>query len=231
MGLGGQRQAPGRFTLEKDPVPIVKEAGWASEPVWTCAKNPAPTGIRSPDRPARNESLYLLRYPGSKTKQKQNRTKKQKKVKLMSTRTHTHTHTHTQTHAPDNTRTFCQTCFVLSTVSGQLQWSEYIIMALQGKWRWWSGHVHGCGWLYIPPIKNNKRKNKRRLCVSPRLSKRKINVQVCSVLEVLNPYPQHTAKYPHCAETSLQAVKHVTQQKPFIFTDRRRDSAELQKTQ
>jgi len=23
-----------------------------------------PTGIRSPDRPARNESLYFLRYPG-----------------------------------------------------------------------------------------------------------------------------------------------------------------------
>jgi hypothetical protein len=25
----------------------------------------APTGIRFPDRPARSESLYLLRYPGS----------------------------------------------------------------------------------------------------------------------------------------------------------------------
>jgi hypothetical protein len=26
--------------------------------VWTCAKNLAPTGIRSPDRPACNQSLY-----------------------------------------------------------------------------------------------------------------------------------------------------------------------------
>jgi hypothetical protein len=25
----------GRFTPEKDPVPIVQEAEWASEPVWT----------------------------------------------------------------------------------------------------------------------------------------------------------------------------------------------------
>jgi hypothetical protein len=39
--------------------------GWvASGPVWTCAKNLAPTGIRSPDRPARSQSLYRLSYPG-----------------------------------------------------------------------------------------------------------------------------------------------------------------------
>ena len=37
---------------------------WAPGPVWTVAENLAPTGIRSPDRPARNESLYRLRYPG-----------------------------------------------------------------------------------------------------------------------------------------------------------------------
>ena len=48
------------------------------------------------------------------------------------------------------------------------------------------GHVHGCGWLYIPRIKNNKIKNKRLLWVSPRLSKRKINAQVCSVIRVLS---------------------------------------------
>jgi hypothetical protein len=55
---------PGRFTPRKDPVPIVQEAGWAPGPVWTGAENLAPTGIRSPDRPARSESLYRLRYPG-----------------------------------------------------------------------------------------------------------------------------------------------------------------------
>ena len=31
----------------------------------TRAENPAPTGIRFPDRPARNESLYSLSYPGT----------------------------------------------------------------------------------------------------------------------------------------------------------------------
>jgi len=46
----------------KDPVPIVQEAGWAPGPVWTGAENLAPTGIRSPDRPARSQSLYRLRY-------------------------------------------------------------------------------------------------------------------------------------------------------------------------
>jgi hypothetical protein len=52
-----------RFTLGKDPVPTVQEAGWAPGPVWTCAKKLAPTGIRSPDRPARSQSLYRLSYP------------------------------------------------------------------------------------------------------------------------------------------------------------------------
>jgi hypothetical protein len=51
------------FTPGKDPVPIVQEAGWGPGPVWTGAGNLAPTGIRSPDRPARSQSLYRLRYP------------------------------------------------------------------------------------------------------------------------------------------------------------------------
>jgi len=44
------------FTPEKDPVPIVQEGGWAPGPVWTGAENLAPTGIRSPDRPAHSQS-------------------------------------------------------------------------------------------------------------------------------------------------------------------------------
>ena len=52
------------FTPGKDPVPIVQEVGWAPGPVWTGAENLAPTGIRSPDRPAHSQSLYWLRYPG-----------------------------------------------------------------------------------------------------------------------------------------------------------------------
>ena len=47
---------------EKDPLPIVQEAGWAPGPVWTGAENLDPTGIRSPDRPARSQSLYRLSY-------------------------------------------------------------------------------------------------------------------------------------------------------------------------
>ena len=50
------------FTPEKDPVPIVQEAGWAPRPVWTGEENLAPTGIRSPDRPSRKKSLYRLSY-------------------------------------------------------------------------------------------------------------------------------------------------------------------------
>jgi hypothetical protein len=50
-------------TPRKDPVRIVQEDGWAPGPVWTGAENLATTGIRSPDRPARGQSLYRLRYP------------------------------------------------------------------------------------------------------------------------------------------------------------------------
>jgi len=56
----GQRYAPAVFTPGKDPVPIVQEAGWAPGPVWTGEENLALTGIRSPDRPARSESLYRV---------------------------------------------------------------------------------------------------------------------------------------------------------------------------
>jgi len=50
------------FTPGKDPVLIAQEAGWTPGPVWTGAENLAPTGIRSPDRPARSQSLYRLSY-------------------------------------------------------------------------------------------------------------------------------------------------------------------------
>ena len=62
MGVGGQHHAPAAFTPGKDPVPIVQEAGWSLEPVWIGAENLAPTGIRSPDLPARSASLYRLRH-------------------------------------------------------------------------------------------------------------------------------------------------------------------------
>ena len=60
-GGEGSASRPGRsFPPAKDPVPIVQEAGWAPRSVWTSAENLAPTGIRSPDRPARSQSLYRL---------------------------------------------------------------------------------------------------------------------------------------------------------------------------
>jgi hypothetical protein len=64
MGVGGQRHAPATFTPRKELVPIVQEAGWAPGPVWMGVENLAPTRIRSLDRPAHNESLYRLSYPG-----------------------------------------------------------------------------------------------------------------------------------------------------------------------
>ena len=54
----------GRFTPGKDPVPVVREAGWAPGPVWTGAKNLASTRFRSLDRPARSESPYRLSCHG-----------------------------------------------------------------------------------------------------------------------------------------------------------------------
>jgi hypothetical protein len=45
------------------PVPIVQEAGWASEPVWTQATGNIPSPLpviepQSPGRPARSQTLY-----------------------------------------------------------------------------------------------------------------------------------------------------------------------------
>ena len=61
-GGGWSTPRPCRFTPGKDSVPIIQEAGWAPGPVCTGAENFAPTGIRSPHRPARSKSPYRLRY-------------------------------------------------------------------------------------------------------------------------------------------------------------------------
>jgi hypothetical protein len=52
---GWSTPRPGRFTPGKDPIPLVKEAGWVPGPVWTGTGNLAPAGIRSQDGPARSE--------------------------------------------------------------------------------------------------------------------------------------------------------------------------------
>jgi hypothetical protein len=61
---GWSAPRPGRFSPGKDPVPIVQKAGLVPRPVWTCARNLTPTGVRSLDRPACSQSLYWLSYPG-----------------------------------------------------------------------------------------------------------------------------------------------------------------------
>ena len=49
---------------QKHPLHILQEAERIAEPVLTDIKTFDPTGIGSPDLPARSESLYRLRYPG-----------------------------------------------------------------------------------------------------------------------------------------------------------------------
>jgi hypothetical protein len=61
---GWSAPRPSRFTPGKELVPIVQKAGRAPGPFWTGEENLAPTGIRSPDSPARSQSLYRLSYPG-----------------------------------------------------------------------------------------------------------------------------------------------------------------------
>ena len=55
------------FTTRKNPAPIVHESGWAPGPVWTCAENLVPIGIRSPDRPAPSAVAIPNALPGPQT--------------------------------------------------------------------------------------------------------------------------------------------------------------------
>jgi len=52
-------------TPGKDPVPILREAGWAPGPVWMGGKS-CPHRDLIPDRPARSQSLYQLSYTAHK---------------------------------------------------------------------------------------------------------------------------------------------------------------------
>ena len=46
------------YLQERDLLPVLEKAEWAMSAVWTDVKNLAPIGIRSQERPARDESLY-----------------------------------------------------------------------------------------------------------------------------------------------------------------------------
>ena len=41
------------YPQKKEPVPIVQEISWARRPVWTAAEILTPTGIQTPNQPAR----------------------------------------------------------------------------------------------------------------------------------------------------------------------------------
>jgi len=60
-GVSSQQHAPAALYTGKDPVPILQEAGWAPEPVWTGGKS-RPHRDRIQDRPVHSQSLYRLSY-------------------------------------------------------------------------------------------------------------------------------------------------------------------------
>jgi hypothetical protein len=62
----GQHHAPAAFTPGKDLVPIVQEAGWAPEPVWTGAENLATPGFdpRTFQPVASRYTDYAIPTPG-----------------------------------------------------------------------------------------------------------------------------------------------------------------------
>jgi hypothetical protein len=51
------------YLQEGDLVPVLEKAEWATSAVWTGVKNLALIGIRSQERPARDESLYRHAVP------------------------------------------------------------------------------------------------------------------------------------------------------------------------
>jgi len=64
MGVRGQRHVSPLYPRDRPGTHCI-EVGWVPGSVSTGVGNLDPTGIRSPDRPVRSESLYRLSYPGS----------------------------------------------------------------------------------------------------------------------------------------------------------------------
>ena len=53
------------FAKNKTPIPILQEDWWVVSPVRTGVESVTHTGIRTPDRPAGDKSLYRLNYTDS----------------------------------------------------------------------------------------------------------------------------------------------------------------------
>ena len=62
-GVGGQRHAPAALPPGKTRYPLYRSLGGPQGLSVQVRKISAPTVIRSPDRPARSESLYRPSYP------------------------------------------------------------------------------------------------------------------------------------------------------------------------
>ena len=63
-GVEWSAARPGRtLPPEKTQYPLYRRLGGHQGWVWTGAENFVPTGIRTPDRPCRIQSLYRLSYP------------------------------------------------------------------------------------------------------------------------------------------------------------------------
>ena len=64
--MGVQRHVPAALPPGKTRYPLYSRLGGPQGRPGRVRKISPPTGIRSPDRPARSESLYRLSYPGPK---------------------------------------------------------------------------------------------------------------------------------------------------------------------
>jgi len=64
MGMGGQRHAPTSVLSVKTGYPLYRRLGGLQGWSGRMRKILPPTGIRSPGRPVRSESLYRLSYSG-----------------------------------------------------------------------------------------------------------------------------------------------------------------------
>ena len=63
MGVGGQRNAPAALPPGKTRYPLYRRLGGPQGRSGQVRKISSATGIRSPDCPARSQSLYRLSYP------------------------------------------------------------------------------------------------------------------------------------------------------------------------
>jgi hypothetical protein len=64
MGVGGKLHAPAVLAPEMTRYPLYRRLGGPQGRSGRLRKISPPTGIRSPDRPARSDSLYRLSYRG-----------------------------------------------------------------------------------------------------------------------------------------------------------------------